>query len=149
MERFDRERVSEVAWRTLAMRGRRCENERREVGRLGSEAVIAMLVLPHDPSIAHALLDPVLDRLPRLIAGGVSYFPDPLFAARAVIDPQRAIGLVEALPADPNPLRRQGWTKQRHLVARVPASQGDDRRHLVQDLTGFWRPDAFDLVDED
>jgi hypothetical protein len=149
VDRINPERVSEIVWRTLALRGPRREDEHEEVGRLATDAVIAILVLPYDQSIAHDLLEPIIERLPRLIAGGVSYFPDPLFAAPAVIDPERAVALVEALPEQPNPVRRQGWTKQRHLVARVIASQGDDRRHVIQELTGFWRPDAFDLIDDD
>ena len=77
----------------------------------------------YDRSIAQALLDPILVRLPRLVAGGVSYFPDPLFGAPAVIDPQRAIALVEGLPTEPHPLRRQGWTNtaaSRRPHPRVP-----------------------------
>jgi hypothetical protein len=149
MERIDPQRVSEVLWRTLALRGPRCDDERAENGRLGTDAVIAMLVLPYDRPIAQALLDPILVRLPRLVAGGVSYFPEPLFAAPAVIDPHRAITLIEGLPTEPHPLRRQGWTRKRNLVARILASQGDDRRHLLQQMTGFWRPDAYDLVDDE
>lgn len=149
IERTDPQRVSEVLWRTLALRGPRCEDDREEIGRLGTDAVIAMLVLPYDRSIAQALLDPILVRLPRLVAGGASYIPNPLFAAPAVIDPQRAITLVEGLPTEPNPSRRQGWTVQRNLVARILASQGGERRHLLQQMTGFWRPDAYDLVDDE
>ena len=149
MERIDPQRVSEVLWRTLALRGPRCEDEREENSRLGTDAVIAMLVLPYDRSIAQALLGPILVRLPRLVAGGVSYFPEPLFAAPAFIDPPQAIALVEALPTEPHPLRRQGWTRERNLVVRILASQGDDRRHIVQQMTGFWSPDEYDLVDDD
>ena len=110
--------------------------------------MIAMLVNPYDHAIAQALLEPVLVRLPRLIAGGDSYFPDSLFAAPAIVDPG-AIALVEALPARQGSHAGQGWTKQRQLVARLLASQGEDRRHLVQQMTGFWRPDSYDLVDDD
>ncbi len=149
MERIDPHRVSEIVWRTLALRGPRCEDERAENGRLGCDAVIAMLVLPHDRSIAQALLDPVLVRLPRLVAGGVSYFANPLFAAPAFIDPRRAVALIEGLPTAPHPLRRQGWTRERNLVARILASQGEDRRRIAQEMTGFWRPDGYDLVDDD
>jgi hypothetical protein len=146
---IDPQRVPEVLWRTLALRGPRLENEREEIGRLGTDAVIAMLVLPYDRAIAQALLDAILVRLPRLIAGGVSYFREPLFAAPAIIAPQRAIALLEKLPHEPTPLRRQGWTKERQLVARLLASQGEDRRRLLQQMTGFWRPDGHDLVDDD
>ncbi len=147
--RIDPERISEILWRSLALRGPRCEDERAEIGRLGTDAVIAMLVLPYDRSIAQALLDPVLVRLPRLVAGGVSYVPDVLFGASAAIDPHRAVTLVADLPDEPVPLRRQGWTRQRNLVARLLAAEGEERHHVIQELTGFWRPDAHDLVDDD
>ena len=138
MERIDPQRVPEVLRRTLALRGPRCEEEREENGRLGADGVIAMLVLPYDRSIAQALLDPLLVRLPRLISGGVSYFANPLFAAPAFIDPQRAVALVAGLPTEPHPLRRQGWTRERNLVvahprvpgARSPAPLATDDRLL-------------------
>ena len=112
VERIDPRQVPETLWRVLALRGPRCEDEREELGRLGTEAEIAMLVLPYDRAIAHALLEPVLVHLPRLIAGGVSYFPEQLFAGPAVIDPHRAVGLMENLPTEPHPLRRQGWNRR-------------------------------------
>ncbi|HME71095.1 MAG TPA: hypothetical protein VKM54_14665 [Myxococcota bacterium] len=46
-------------------------------------------------------------------------------------------------------MRSQGWSREGNLVARILASQGDDRRRHVQQMTGFWRPDAYDLVDDD
>jgi Carboxypeptidase regulatory-like domain len=149
VERVNPQRVREVLWRSLALRGPRIETEREEIGRLGTDAVIAMLVLPYDRSIAQALVEPIFARLPRLIAGGVGYIPDPLFAAPAIVDPQRAIALIEGLPTEPDLSPRRGWTYQRQLVSRLLASRGDDRRHLVQQMTGFWRPDAYDLVDDD
>ena len=149
VERVAPDRISEILWRSLALRGPRCEDEREEVGRLGTDAVIAMLALPYDRSIAQALLDPILIRLPRLVAGGLSYVPDPLFGGPAVVNPRRAVLIVKGLPTEPNPLRRHGWTHQRQFVARILASQGEDRRHLVQQMTGFWDPDGHDLVVED
>ncbi len=149
VERIDPGRVSEYLWRALALRGPRYEDEREEVGRLGTDAVIAMLILPYEPAIAHALLEPVFVRLPRLVAGGTGYLPDAMFGGPAVVDPGRAAALMAALPAAPDSQRRQGWTRQRRLVARLLASQGDERRRLVQQMTGFWSPDEFDLVSDD
>ena len=149
VQRIDPRQVPETLWRVLALRGPRCEDEREELGRLGTEAEIAMLVLPYDRAIAHALLEPVLVHLPRLIAGGVSYFPEQLFAGPAVIDPHKAVAMMASLPTEPHPLRRQGWKTERNLVARLLASQGEERRHLLQEMTRFWRPDAHDLVGDD
>ena len=109
---------------------------RLEVGRLATDAIHAILLAPHNPAVAKALLRPVMDRLPRLIAGGVSYLPDPLFAAAAVIEPSHAVALIEHLPTEKNPLRRQGWAPQRILVARVLAASDHDLKQIAQQLTG-------------
>ncbi len=78
-ERIDPQRVSEILWRTLALRGPRCEEEREEIGRLGTDAVIAILALPYDRSIAQALLNPILVRLPRPGRRWRELLPRPTF----------------------------------------------------------------------
>ena len=148
-EAIDPSQVGEILWRSLSLRGPRREDEREEVSRLATDAVHAILVAPHDPTVAKALLRPVMDRLPRLIAGGVSYLPDPLFAAAAVIEPSHAVALIEHLPSEKNPLRRQGWTPQRILVARILAASDHDLKQITQQLTGFWDADGYDLVGDD
>ena len=137
VERIDRDRVPEFLWRALALRGRRLEIERDEIGRLGTDAVIAMLVNPYDHAIAQALLEPILARLPRLIAGGDSYFPDPLFAAPAIVDPRRRshwlrrCRLVRALaPAGMDETEAACRSPDRITGRRPPASHAADDRLL-------------------
>jgi hypothetical protein len=147
-ERIDPGRVSETHWRALALRGPRCDDEHEEVGRLGSEAVTAMMVARYDRSVAQVLLGPILDRLARLIAGGVSYLPDPLFEAPAVIDPRRAVALVESLPAATDPSHGDRG-RRRLIVAEMLALHGADRWRTVVQGAGFWDVDGYDLVDDD
>jgi hypothetical protein len=136
-------------WRSLALRGPRREDEREEVGRLATDAVHALLVVRQEPAVATALLRPIVERLPRLIAGGVGYLPDVLFAAPAAIQPERAFAIIEGLPTEKTSLRRQGWTPQRVLVARVLAASDDDLERITQQMTGFWDADGYDLVVDD
>jgi protocatechuate 3,4-dioxygenase beta subunit len=149
VQAVDPSRVPEFVWRSLSLRGPRRENEREEVSRLATDAVHAVLVFPHDPAVAKALLRPVLDRLPRLISGGVSYFPDAVFAAPAALEPREAFALTEGLPAEKDPLRRQGWTPQRVLVARVLTASSGDLDRMTQQITGFWDADGYDLAGDE
>jgi hypothetical protein len=107
-----------------------------------------MMAARYDRTVTRALLDPLMDRLPRLVAWGVSYLPDSIFAAPAFVDPRRAVALVAGLPAADDP-RRGDWGAQRRLIARVLSAWGDDRGRLAVQYAGFWSVDAYDLVDDD
>ena len=143
-EVIDPGRVSEVLWRALSLRRPRCDVEHREVRRLGAEAATAMMVARYDRTVANALLGPILDRLPRLIAGGVSYFPEPLFVAPVVVDPRRAVALIEGLPEVSNPRNSSDWTEQRWRVAEMLALHGAGRWRRAIQHAGFWDVDGDD-----
>jgi hypothetical protein len=147
VEQLDPGRVSEVLWRSLALRGPRRDVEHEEVRRLATDAVTAMGVARYDRAVAAALLGPVLDRLPRLIAGGVGYFPEPLFSAAAIVDPRRAVALAGSLPADTDPDRGE-WSHRRLLVAEMLALHGADRWRELARQAGFWDAEDEDLVDD-
>ena len=65
-------------------------------------------------------------------------------AALALIDPRRAVAMVEALPDDPAIGRhqRRHQVPARHSLAKLLALHGDDRWRLVyQQLLYLWTPD--------
>ena len=145
-EAIDPGRVSETLWRALSLRRPMCDVEYEEVRRLGAEAVTAMMVARYDRAIAEALLGPILDRLPRLIAGGVTYFPEPLFVAPTVVDPWRAVALVQGLPEDSDPRNSSSWVEQRRRVAEMLALHGADRWRRAIQHAGFWDVDEERLI---
>jgi hypothetical protein len=136
--------VAELLWRALALRRPRCDGEFWEVRRLGADAAAAMMVARYDRTIAQAVLEPILERLPHLIAGGVSYFPETLFVAPAVVDPRRAVALLESLPEESSPRNSSAWSQQRMRVAEMLTLQGAERWRRAIQHAGFWDVDGDD-----
>jgi hypothetical protein len=148
VEQLDPGRVSEVLWRAIALRRPRRDDDHEEIRRLGSEAVTSLMVARYDRAIAQTLLGPILDRIPGLIAGGVSYLPETLFTAAAIVDPHRAVALIEGLPADSDSSRGR-WDEMRRNVAEMLSLPGAERRRRAVQEAGFWDVDGYDLGDDD
>ncbi len=105
-----------------------------------------MLVARYDRDVAARILQPELDRIGSgRESFGEDYVTPQVLTALALIDPRRAVAMVEALPEDSEPGTDQNAFKNRtrRAVARVLALHGDDRwREIFMNIIGLWTPDT-------
>jgi hypothetical protein len=87
-ERIDPALVPELFWRAVALHTPRAGSEIR------SDAVLALLLARYDPSVGRTLLEPLADRAITSSATDLV----PLITALAILDPLRAVRLIEELP---------------------------------------------------
>ena len=125
-ERIDPKLVPEFFWKAVSFRAPRPAAES------GSEAVLALLLARYDVPVARGLFEPTLARALRSPDADL----DPLVAAAAVLDPARAVRLVEGLPEAPDltfhhPKNQARLALAAALVRGAPACWDDaTARHL-------------------
>jgi hypothetical protein len=150
VEQVAPERLPEFLGRTLALRPLRGDQtETIESGVASTTAALAMLVARYDRAAAAHLLEPELKK-----AGtyqglfGNDYVTWRVLAAESVIDPRRAVALVDALPDDPGTGTDPTATKNmaRMHVARLLALHGADRwQYVYENFLYLWTPDQRNL----
>ena len=91
-ERIDPKLVPEFFWRAVSFQTPRSSAD------VPSSAVLALLLSRYDRAIAGSLLDPLLDRASTSHESNL----DSVVAAAAILDPTRAVRLVEGLPDAPD-----------------------------------------------
>src|SRR6185312_332513 len=91
-ERIDPKLVPELFWRAISFHAPRPGVEIR------SDAVFALLLARYDRPLARAFFEPLADRA---LASGETDL-GPLVAAAAILDPFRAVRLIEELPEAPD-----------------------------------------------
>jgi hypothetical protein len=146
VEQVEPERLGEFLGRAVLMRRARGDQTASgESGLARATVLLAMLAARYDRSLAARILRPELDRLgSNRGLFGTDYLTPTTLAALALIDPNRAVAMVEALPDDPAPGTDPEATKgqARRSVARVLAVHGEDRwRMVVQQFLNLWTPD--------
>ncbi|MCP3914834.1 MAG: hypothetical protein GY711_04640 [bacterium] len=126
VEAHDAERLESYVWRAVAI----CDKQ-NELNHLGAgdslwqnDGVLAFYVERFDRELALRLLEPVIATLLKMEGGELDWEWRPVWAALAVIDPERALELSRSgeLPADA--LR---------TIGDVLGRTGDERRRFVQD----------------
>jgi hypothetical protein len=131
VEQVEPERLAEFLGRAILMRrDRGDQTDSGEYGLTRTTTLLAMLVARYDRGVAARILQPELDRIGSNHGYfGADYLTPNTLAALALIDPARAVAMVEALPDDPAPATDPEATKSqaRQSVARVLALHGDDR----------------------
>jgi protocatechuate 3,4-dioxygenase beta subunit len=146
VEQVEPGRLAGFLDRAVLMRRARGDQSRSgEYGLARTTALLAMTVARYDRGLAARILRPELDRLGSNYGlFGTDYLTPTTLAALALIDPNRAVAMVEALPEDPGPAIDPEATRAqaRRSVARVLARHGDERwRTVVQQFLYFWTPD--------
>ena len=145
VESVDPGRMTHFIGRALLMR-----RPRGDQAGLGENAVahtaarLAMMTARYDRALAAHILGPELTRLGSHKASfGRDYITPDILAALALIDPRRAVAMVEALPEDPapgtDPVATKGLAGRQ--IARVLAQHGDARwRMIVEQFLYLWSP---------
>ncbi|MHB1557921.1 MAG: carboxypeptidase regulatory-like domain-containing protein [Isosphaeraceae bacterium] len=146
VERVAPERLGEFLARTILFRSPRGDQSGAETTQAGQRICrLALLAARYDRDLAARILRPELDRIG---AGHETFGQDSvtfqILTALALVDPRRAVRLVEALPEDPEPGTDPYALKSRtrRSVAKVLALHGDDRwRDLFLNQIGLWTPE--------
>jgi hypothetical protein len=143
VEQIDPALLNEFLWRAVALRPPR-PDERGEDGAGRSDAELALNLARYDHATATALLGPTLPRLRS--AETETSIPTFVAMAQALIDPRRAVALVEGLTEDPALGRDQPKDAARVAVAEILSQHGDDRwRTLRQSAVSMARTEPSDL----
>ena len=150
-EAIDPALVPEYLWRSESFRrpGPGPESHPSHGRRLdASAAVLAMRIARYDPATAGALLEPVTRRLaadPNGTAGSVGR---EIIVALALVNPQKAVRLLEQLSYGPRKvLLRQTTDWVRRDLAAVLARPADRRwKYLQWNDFHTWVPDVEDMV---
>ena len=150
VEQVAPDRLGEYLARTLALRPAQGD----PTGRAGnattwSTSALAMMIARYDRALAAWLLEPQLQKTgSHALAFGTDNTTFRILSALAMIDPRRAVELVEALPDDPAPGTDPNATKNqaRIYVAKALAFHGADRwRYIYQYYSYVWTPDKRNL----
>ncbi len=147
VEEIEPNRLAEFLARTLALRPPRGDQtDLYEAGIAGTTAALAMMVARYDRALAASLLEPEL-RKTGTYQGlfGSDYVTWRIMAAEALIDPRRAVRLVEALPDDPGAGTDSTTTKNqaRIEIAKLLALHGADRwQYVYQNFLYLWTPQS-------
>ncbi len=149
VERVAPERLGEFLARTVLLRSPRGDQSGSETAQPGLEICrVALLLARYDRDLAARILRPELDRIGAgHEAFGQDYVTTEILTALALVDPRRAVSLVEALPDDPEPGTEPYALKSRtrRSVAKALALHGDDRwRDLFLNQIGLWTPEQRD-----
>ena len=148
VERAAPDRLGELIGRAVLLRHARGDQTAAgEYALARHTAQLAMLVARYDRGVAARILQPELDQI-RTHRGnrgvGVDFVAPNALAALALIDPRRAVAMVEALADDPASDDISNGTKYQALtsVAKLLALHGDDRwRRVYQQFLYLWTPD--------
>jgi protocatechuate 3,4-dioxygenase beta subunit len=134
-------------WRTLAMRPNRPSRGDPGDPRRGYEPAIgqlAIMLARYERAVARTVLEPVALRSRYLLDGDEAWAAGPLFSAAAVIDPDWAVELVNALPDDPSTARLRPKDVARRTVARVLAHGGARQWEFLLQNILYLRDDSTD-----
>jgi hypothetical protein len=137
-ERIDPKLVLEAIGRTLSLRPPVLPRNPDT----SLDAQLALMIACYDRDLAKSLLDPLTatDQAAILSSQG------PIELALAVIDPRRAVELIEALPDDPDLKPYQTGNNARLGAVSVLARSGERRwRYLQGSRLHLWVPDNEDL----
>jgi hypothetical protein len=147
-ERVDPGLVDEFLWRSLAMRDVSPSEARRDGRAADADVQLAMMLARYDRAIARWLVEP-LAQGGGSFSGGYSIRRE-LLAAAAAIDANWAVGLVQALPDDPDLKIQSPKNSARLAVATVLGRGGDSRfRKLQGSFLHLWLPDVEDIDPND
>jgi len=134
-------------WRTLAMRPNRPSRGDPGDPRSSYEPAIsqlAVMLARYDRRIARIVLEPAAQRVRALLDGDKEWTAGPLLSAAALIDPEWAVELVNALPDDPAAGRLRPKDVARRIVARILAHGGPRQWEFVLQGLLYQRGDSRD-----
>ena len=134
-ERIDPSLVGEFFWQAVSFRLPRTGNEQQAILADRSNAALAMTLARYDRQVAGALLELLARRQPSWPVGGSEVF----FAATVLVDPARAVEVVEGLP--------EGFERTRAtlVVVGLLTRDGDSLWRKLQDHLGLWSIDVEDF----
>jgi hypothetical protein len=143
VEQVDRARLQESVWRAVALRGPWLE-ERGE-GRGGrADAELAMNLARYDRAAAAAVLARALAAY--ATTDRDTYRQAFVAMALVLIDPRRAVSLVEALPDDPGLDTALPKNAARRLAAETLANRAPARWRAARERgIALWLPEGIDL----
>ena len=146
VEQVEPDRLAEFLGRTLALRSARGDQTDHDAaGGAGTTAALAMMVARYDRQLAARVLEPELGETgSHQDAAGLDYVTWRILAALALIDPRRAVELLEALPDDPGHGTDPNATKNmaRIQVAKLLALHGAERwQYVYEYFLYLWTPD--------
>ncbi len=146
VERVAPDRLAEFLARTGLMRRARGDQVDADEDRMARTiTMMAMLVARYDRGLAARVLQPVLEKAGSLEGSfGWDWVTPNALAALAMIDPRRAVAMVEALPdvaaADDEDGSLKDQARQR--VAKLLALHGIERWKMINRQSfGLWIPD--------
>ncbi|MFI5457340.1 MAG: hypothetical protein ACHRXM_17995 [Isosphaerales bacterium] len=136
-------RLQESVWRSIALRAPSLD-ERGEGSSGRADGELAMNIARYDRSAAAAVLARAVDSYRKtdvdtLRQGFVAM-------ALALIDPVKAVSLVESLPEDPGLERTLAKNSARLYTAEVLSDQGEARWQMSRNWgVSIWKPEGSDL----
>jgi hypothetical protein len=142
-EKIDPKLVDEYLWRSIAMRMPTPWQARPDGQAAQADVQLAMMLARYDRQLARLLIESFATGKSR----DRTLFSNrgELFVAAALIDPNWAVELVEALPDDPELNAREPKNGARLAVAEILSRPGPERwRKLVHSFLYLWVPDIED-----
>lgn len=146
VEQLDPTRLPGFLARALALRPP--QTERSEESWIPEHvAPLAMMVARYDRHLAAHILQPSLDDLGKLSLsyGGVDLRTSKILCAEILINPRRAVEMIEALPDSPSTVLNGFAPGKNDLVidaAKLLSLHGEDRwRHVYEHDLLLWTPD--------
>ena len=152
-EAIDPALVPEYLWRSLSFRRPTPGpgSDRGQGGRLDqASAGLAMRLARYDPDLAHSLLDPIARRMADDPMDLGAVVGREVIVALGLIDPKRAVALLEQLPdAAPDTLLHQTRERARLELAAMFTRPGERRwKYLQGKYFPLWVPDVEDIGGE-
>jgi Carboxypeptidase regulatory-like domain len=143
VERVDPARLQESVWRALALRPPRLDG-RGETANGRAAAELALNIARYDRAAAAAVLAPAIAAFSTT---DVDTLRQGIIAmALVLIDPRRAVALVEAMPDDPGLDPSLPKNAARKWSAEMLGKHGDARWRTVRQWgISLWRPEGSDL----
>jgi hypothetical protein len=142
-ERINPERVDEYLWRAMAMRLPVLWDTQPANRAAYVDVQLAIMLARYDRALARSLIEP----LTRDTGGRAAFFSGrgELYAAAAVIDPNWAVSLVEAMADDTDLRANSRKNRARLAVAEILGRTGEIRWKKVQsEYLYLWVPDTED-----
>ncbi|WP_435017441.1 carboxypeptidase regulatory-like domain-containing protein [Tundrisphaera sp. TA3] len=129
VERVDPSLVPEFFWRSIAIRGP------RPPGEAASDASLIPLLARYDGEAAATLFEPLAAR----VRSGLEGDPCSWVAAAVAIDPDRALALIDSIPASPDQGTRQPRSEAcLALATSLCGTASDAREGSIDGLLSFW-----------
>ncbi len=143
VERVEPDRLRETVWRAAALRAPRPdEHGEGTIGR--ADAELAMNLARYDRAAASAVLAPAVAAYGT--TDGDTYRQGFVAMAEVLIDPRRAVAMVEALPDDPGLDRSLPKNVARAFAAEMLGKHGDARWQTARQWgVSLWRPEGSEL----